>query len=342
MKNVLVTGGAGFIGSHTVVELAAAGYKPVILDDFSNSDKSVPAGIESIIGSKLSTYEGDFSDKKLVANIFSVENIESVIHFAAFKAVGESVAKPLKYYRNNVAGLISLLEVMEKASVANLVFSSSCTIYGEADKLPLTEDAPSKPAASPYGATKQMDEEIIRDASAASDRLKSIALRYFNPIGAHPSAKIGELPKGTPSILVPFITQAVAGLRDELTVFGNDYPTPDGTCIRDYIHVVDLARAHVKALKYLDEQPGSFYDVFNIGTGKGSSVFEVINTFEEVTGQKVPYKVGPRRSGDIIASYADPSKANKLLGWKAEKTLGDALADAWRWQQTLNQEKNHA
>lgn len=342
MKNVLVTGGAGFIGSHTVVELAAAGYRPVILDNYSNSEHGVPGQIESIIGSKLSTYEGDFSDKKLVANIFSVENIDNVIHFAAFKAVGESVAKPLKYYRNNVAGLISLLEVMEEASVANLVFSSSCTIYGEADKLPLTEDAPSKPAASPYGATKQMGEEIIRDASAASDKLKSIALRYFNPIGAHPSAKIGELPKGTPSILVPFMTQAVAGWRDELTVFGDDYPTPDGTCIRDYIHVVDLARAHVKALKYLDERPSSFYDVFNIGTGKGSSVLEVINTFEKATGKKVPYKIGPRRPGDIVASYADPTKANKLLGWKAEKTLTDALVDAWRWQQTINQEKNHA
>ncbi|HVX58899.1 MAG TPA: UDP-glucose 4-epimerase GalE [Candidatus Saccharimonadales bacterium] len=334
MKNVLVTGGAGFIGSHTVVELASAGYRPVILDNFSNSDPSVIEKLESIIGSKISTYKGNFQDSKLLANIFSVEKIDGIIHFAAYKAVGESVEKPLEYYDNNVSGLISLLEFLRSRKISAFIFSSSCTVYGEPDKLPIKEDAPVKPAESPYGATKQMGEIILRDTTR-SGGLRSMALRYFNPIGAHPSAEIGELPRGVPANLVPFITQAAAGLRDELTVFGDDYPTPDGTCIRDYIHVVDLAQAHIKALEYVAAQPGHFYDVCNIGTGIGTSVLETIKTFEKITGQKVPYKIGPRRAGDVVAAYASVDKANKLLGWKAEKTLADALSDAWRWQQAL-------
>ncbi|HEX5448261.1 MAG TPA: UDP-glucose 4-epimerase GalE [Candidatus Saccharimonadales bacterium] len=343
MKNILVTGGAGFIGSHTFVELGANNYKPVIVDNFSNSDKSVLSGLRKITGQDPICYEGEFQDADLLAKIIKNEKIDGVIHFAAYKAVGESVEQPLKYYKNNIAGLVALLETLEKHKVSNFVFSSSCTVYGEADKLPLTESSPVKPAASPYGSTKQMGEIIIRDASAASQSLRSVSLRYFNPIGAHSSALIGELPRGVPSILVPFITQTVAGWRERLTVFGDDYPTPDGTCIRDYIHVVDLARAHVKALQYLGTQRPATYDVFNIGTGKGNSVLEVIKTFQAVTGRQVPYEIGPRRPGDIITSYADVSKAKRVLGWQAEKSLDDALADAWRWQKTLkNKERNES
>jgi UDP-glucose 4-epimerase len=338
MKNVLVTGGAGYIGSHTVVELINAGYNPVIIDNFNNSEKKVINRLKELTGKEIAIYEQDFQDQAKLDEVLKKEKIDGVIHFAAYKAVGESVHNPLKYYDNNVAGLVKLLEVLEKHRVQQLVFSSSCTVYGEADKLPLTEESPVKPAASPYGSTKQMDEIIIRDATAASKSLKSLALRYFNPIGAHPTALIGELPIGRPSILVPFITQTVAGWHDQLTVFGDDYPTPDGTCIRDYIHVVDLAKAHVKALDYLAGQKATFYDVFNIGTGTGSSVLEVIKTFEKVTGQKVPYKIGPRRSGDITVSYAAVDKANKLLGWKSELKLADALTDAWRWQETLSKQ----
>jgi UDP-glucose 4-epimerase len=337
LKNILVTGGAGFIGSHTVVELINAGYKPIIVDDFSNSEKSVIGNLEKITGQRIDFYEGEFQDRKLIREIASKHKLDGTIHFAAYKAVGESVEKPLKYYRNNVAGLVDLLELMEELSVDNLVFSSSCTVYGETDNLPLTEELPFKPAVSPYGATKQMCEIIIRDTSVASRNLRSLSLRYFNPIGAHPTALIGELPIGKPTILVPFITQTVAGWHDKLTVFGNDYPTPDGTNIRDYIHVVDLAKAHVKALEYVSGNKPGFYDVVNIGTGKGSSVLEVINTFESVTGQKVPYEIGDRRPGDIIASYASVEKAHKVLGWQAEKTLADALGDAWRWQRTLKE-----
>jgi UDP-glucose 4-epimerase len=335
MKNVLVTGGAGFIGSHTVVELISAGYNPVIVDNFANSEKKVIERLKKLTGKEVAFYEQDFQDQQKLEKVLIKENIDGVIHLSAFKAVGESVELPLKYYDNNVVGLVKLLETLEKHQISSLVFSSSCTVYGEADNLPLTENSPVKPAVSPYGATKQMDEIIMRDATAASKNLRSIALRYFNPIGAHASALIGELPIGRPSILVPFITQTVAGWHKELTVFGDDYPTADGTCIRDYIHVVDLAKAHVKAIEYLAGQKPAFYDVFNVGTGKGSSVLEVIKTFEKVSGQKVPYKIGPRRSGDIIASYAAVVKSNKELGWKSELTLADALTDAWRWQQTL-------
>lgn len=335
MKNILVTGGAGYIGSHTVVELVAAKFRPVIVDNFSNSEKSVLDKLHELTGQEISCYDHDYQDNAFLKDIVTKENIDGVIHFAALKAVGESVEQPLKYYRNNVVGLIGLLEVLEATGVASFIFSSSCTVYGEADQLPLTEDSPIKPAASPYGATKQMDEIIIRDTVAASQKLKGLALRYFNPVGAHPSAKIGELQLGNPTILVPMLTQAVAGLRDELTVYGNNYDTPDGTCVRDYIHVVDLAKAHVGALEYINSQPAAFFDVCNVGTGRGTSVLEVIKSFEASTGQKVPYKIGPRRPGDIVASYAAVDKANKILNWKAEKSLEEALVDAWRWQQTL-------
>lgn len=334
MRKILVTGGAGYIGSHTVVELAAAGYKPVIIDNFSNSDPSVLPKIESIIGSKLSTYKINFQDKKEVAKLISVEKPVGVIHFAAYKAVGESVANPLKYYSNNVSGLVNFLEILLEHKIYNFIFSSSCTVYGEPDKLPIDEKAPTKPATSPYGATKQMCEEILRNVAAGSE-LKVWSLRYFNPIGAHPSAKIGELPKDTPANLVPFVTQAAAGVRDQLTVFGNDYDTPDGTNIRDYIHVVDLAQSHVKALDHIQKQQPSFYDVVNLGTGRGNSVLEIIEAFQKATGGKVPYKIGSRRPGDVVAVYADATKAKKVLGWQAKKTLEEALADAWRWQQTL-------
>lgn len=332
---ILVTGGAGFIGSHTVVELVAAGYEPVIIDNFSNSEKNVITRLEKLTKTKLAFYEQDYQDSAKLRSVIKKEKIGGVIHFAASKAVGESVEQPLKYYQNNVAGLVNLLSVLEGEDVETLVFSSSCTVYGEPLKLPITEDESIKPAVSPYGATKQMCEEIVGDVTGVSKNLRSISLRYFNPIGAHPSAAIGELPLGTPANLIPFLTQAAAGLRPSLTIYGKDYPTPDGTCIRDYIHVVDLARAHVRALQYLQKQKPASYDVCNIGTGTGSSVLEVITTFEKVTGVSVPHTFGPRRAGDIISNYASVDKAQKLLGWKSELTLSDALADAWRWQEAL-------
>ncbi len=332
---ILVTGGAGFIGSHTVVELIAAGYEPIIVDNFSNSQKGVIERLEELTGQSLKFYEQDFQDATALTKIITDEGVTGIIHFAAYKAVNESVEEPLKYYQNNVAGLITLLKVVEQQKVPHFVFSSSCTVYGEPETLPVTENEPLKPAVSPYGATKQMCEEILRDTTVVSSRLRSIALRYFNPIGAHPSGKIGELPLGTPACLVPYLTQAVAKLRPPLTVYGNDYPTPDGTCIRDYIHVVDLARAHVSALRLLESQKAASYEVCNVGTGTGSSVSEVITTFEKVTGESVPYTFGARRAGDIVSSYADVTKAKELLGWQSEFTLADALKDAWRWQQTL-------
>ncbi len=335
MKTFLVTGGAGFIGSHTAVELFTAGYKVVIVDNLSNSLLSTLKGIESIAKQAPMFYEMDFSDTQKLEEIITKESVDGVIHFAAFKAVGESTEKPLKYYKNNVAGFVGLLELLEKLSIP-LVFSSSCTVYGEPDALPVTETAPLKPAESPYGATKQMDETILRDAVKASTSLKGVALRYFNPVGAHPTSLIGELPLGRPSNLFPVITQAVAGLGNELTVFGTDYDTPDGSCVRDYIHVVDLAKAHIKALEYLATKPAGFYDVFNIGTGKGITVLEVIKAFETTTGKKVPHTLGARRPGDIIATYADCAKANAQLSWVAEKTLEDACQDSWNWQEQLN------
>ena len=336
MKNVLVTGGAGFIGSHTAVELVNAGYKPILIDNFMNSDKSALSGIEKITGNKPIFYEHDYQDKEFLLKLFKDHEIDGVIHFAALKAIAESAEKPLLYYHNNVAGLITLLEAMEGCGVSNLIFSSSATVYGEPDSLPITEGSPVKPAKAPYGATKQMGEIIISDVAQASKNLRSLALRYFNPIGAHPSGNIGELPRGVPANLVPFVTQAAAGLRNELVVFGDDYPTPDGTCIRDYIHVVDLARAHIKALEFIADQKSRFYDTCNVGTGTGTSVMEVIKTFEKVTGKKVPYKIGERRTGDIVQMYAAVDKAHDVIGWKAELGLAEALKDAWNWQEKLS------
>ena len=333
MKNILVTGGAGFIGSHTVVELFEAGYNPVIVDNLSNSLIGAIDGIEKIIGKKPTFYKMDFQNIKELAKVISDEKINGVIHFAALKAVGESTEQPLKYYRNNVSGFIDFLELMTKNSLP-LVFSSSCTVYGEPDRLPVHETSVLKPAESPYGASKQMDEIIMQDV-IKTKKMKGISLRYFNPVGAHQSGFIGELPLGKPSNLFPVITQTIAGSNGEITVFGNDYDTPDGSCIRDYIHVVDLAKAHISALKYLNAQSIGFYDVFNIGSGHGNSVFEIIHTFEKTTGLKVPYRIGKRRMGDVVATYADCSKANKELGWHTVKSLEDACRDSWNWQQKL-------
>jgi UDP-glucose 4-epimerase len=337
MSTILVTGGAGYIGSHTVVALHEAGYESVIIDNLSNSSRGALDGIEQIINKKVKFYEGDCNDSEFMENLFRAEpNLTGCIHFAADKAVGESVQNPIKYYENNVGSLLILLKMMKKYGVRNLVFSSSCTVYGQPEVLPVSESAPMMPAESPYGNTKQICEEILRDLHVAKESVRSMALRYFNPIGAHETGLIGELPIGTPNNLIPFITQTVAGIRDELTVFGDDYDTPDGSCIRDYIHVVDLAAAHVKALEVLQElKQESYFDYVNLGTGAGNSVLEVIKTFEDVTGEKVNYKVGPRRAGDIVQVWADPKKAMDQLGWKTEKDLATSLADSWNWQKKL-------
>ena len=337
MEKIIVTGGAGFIGSHTVIELSNSGFEPIVIDNFINSEPSILKGIQQITGKKVKNYEIDCNDKEAMSKVFEVEkNIAGVIHFAAYKAVGESVQHPLKYYYNNVGSIITLLEVMTHYNANNLVFSSSCTVYGQPAKLPVTEKSPVLKANSPYGNTKQICEEILFDSVYAQMPIKAISLRYFNPIGAHPSSQIGELPIGVPGNLVPFITQTAAGLRDSITVFGGDYNTTDGTCLRDYIHVMDLAKAHVKALELLALQKNkSFYDVFNIGTGNPNSVLEIINTFEKVSGTKVNYKIGPRRDGDVEKVYADVKKANTVLKWKTEKTLEDSLRDAWNWQVKL-------
>ncbi|MDO7171742.1 UDP-glucose 4-epimerase GalE [Mariniflexile sp. AS56] len=334
---IVVTGGLGFIGSHVVVELQNEGFEVVIIDDLSNSSEAVLKGITAITGIQPVFEKLDLRDKNLVIDFFKRHHdVMGVIHFAASKAVGESVNLPLLYYENNLNTLIYILQELHKKEAAHLIFSSSCTVYGQADVLPITESAPIKAAESPYGNTKQIGEEIISDTCKVSDNLKAIALRYFNPIGAHESAKIGELPIGTPQNLVPFITQTGKGLRAELSVFGNDYPTEDGTCVRDYIHVVDLAKAHVAALKRLiGGANADNYEVFNIGTGKGSSVLEVITAFEEVSNQKLNYKLVDRRAGDVVAAYADTTKANNVLGWKAKLNLKDALASAWKWEQSL-------
>ncbi len=335
MKTVLVTGGLGFIGSHTVVELQNEGFEVVIIDNLSNSSIEVLDRITSITGKKPLYFNIDLKDKAAVNNFFKNNTIDGIIHFAASKAVGESVQMPLEYYENNIGSLVYILQEMKVNNVNNLIFSSSCTVYGQADELPITENAPIKPAESPYGNTKQIGEEIIKDATKVTD-LKAIALRYFNPIGAHDSAKIGELPIGVPQNLIPFVVQTAAGIREELSVFGSDYDTPDGTAVRDYIHVVDLAKAHIVALKRLIENNNKAqYEVFNLGTGKGNSVLEVIKSFERVTEKKVNYKLVDRREGDITAAYADTNYANDELGWKTELSLDDALLSAWKWQETL-------
>jgi UDP-glucose 4-epimerase len=334
MKNVLVTGGLGYIGSHTTVELLNAGFEVIVIDDLSNTEKSVIQGIEQASGKTITFIEADVSNEIALNSIIQEykKTLVGVIHFAAFKAVGESVQKPIKYYKNNILSLLTILDVLQQNTLDNLIFSSSCTVYGQAEKLPITESAPLKKAESPYGNTKKMGEDIIEDATKAY-KLNAICLRYFNPIGAHPSTAIGENPKGTPQNLVPFITQTAAGIRQQLAVFGNDYPTVDGTCVRDYIYVVDLAKAHVIALQRLiDKKNTHAKEVFNIGTGKGSTVLEVINTFEAATAQKLNYEITDRREGDITAAYADTQKANTELGWKAEYDLAFALNSAWKWE----------
>jgi UDP-glucose 4-epimerase len=336
MKKVLVTGGAGYIGSHTIVELIQEGIEPIILDSFGNSEKSAVLGIEKILGKAVQVYEIDLLNKEALRTVFEENDISGVIHFAAWKAVGESVQNPLKYYHNNITGLVNLLECTQEFKVNNVVFSSSCTVYGQPDILPVSELAPEKKAESPYGFTKQIGEQVLRDFHRSEENFSAVLLRYFNPIGAHPSSQIGELPLGTPNNLVPFITQTAAGIREKLTVFGSDYNTPDGTCIRDYIHVCDLAKAHVKALFWLDKNPGKI-DAFNIGTGQGNTVLEVIHAFEKVSGKKLNYSIGDRRGGDIEKVYADNTKALKELGWKAEKTLDNSMLDAWNWQRKLKE-----
>ena len=336
MQKILVTGGLGFIGSHTVVELQNEGYEVLIIDNLSNSSIDVLGQITSITGKQPVFENLDLKNQNEIKTFFkSNKNIEGIIHFAASKAVGESVEKPLEYYHNNISSLIYLLEEMQNSNISNFIFSSSCTVYGQADKMPITESAPFKPAESPYGNTTQIGEEIISDSSKVSN-LRAIALRYFNPIGAHGSAEIGELPIGIPQNLIPYVTQTAAGIRKELSVFGGDYPTSDGTAIRDYIHVVDLAKAHTVAMKrLLDRKNKSTFEVFNIGTGKGTSVLEVIKAFEKVTNQPLNYKIVGRREGDIIEAYADTSLANNELKWKPELNLENALASAWKWQLTL-------
>ncbi len=336
-KKVIVTGGTGYIGSHTAVELIANGFDVVIIDNLYNSEKSVLEGIRAITGVTPKFHEYDLCDRNRLEEVFIAEGkVDAIIHFAAFKAVGESVRKPLEYFRNNFVSLINLLEMMELHDTPVMVFSSSCTVYGQPDTLPVTEASPVKEAASPYGYTKQAGEIIIRDTMAARPSHKAVSLRYFNPIGAHPTAFIGELPRGVPENLVPFITQTAMGLRDELKVFGTDYDTPDGSCIRDYLHVVDLAKAHVMALKrMLEGENKSNYEVFNLGMGKGVSVLEAIAAFEKATGVKLKYSLTDRRAGDIEKIWADPSLANRELGWKTEISIEEAMETAWRWENRL-------
>lgn len=334
---ILVTGGLGFIGSHTVVALLEKGHQVLIVDDLSNSSVGVLDGIETASGIRPTFIKLNLQNGAAVAEMFQQHRITGIIHFAAYKAVGESVQKPVAYYQNNLGSMLNLLAEVEKAaSPIPFIFSSSCTVYGEATKLPITENSPVQPAMSPYGNTKQIGEEILVDTVNAIEGFRVISLRYFNPIGAHPSIAIGELPLGKPQNLVPFITQTAAGLYPKLTVFGNEYPTSDGTNVRDYIHVVDLAEAHVVALeRILESKSTEAYEVFNLGTGKGSSVLEVIQSFERVSGQKLTYEIGARREGDVIAAYADTTKANTVLGWKTKRSLDEAVASAWKWEQKV-------
>ena len=335
-KTVLVSGGAGFIGSHVTVELTEAGYDVVVADNMSNCDMTCFDGVTRIIGRRLPFVQMDFCDMEAVERLFSDYRIDAVIHFAAFKAVGESVEEPVLYYRNNLSSFLNVLEAARTHGGCNVLFSSSATVYGEPDELPVTERSPRQPATSPYGNTKQMCEDFLRDAVKAYPRIKGIALRYFNPIGAHPSALIGELPRGVPNNLVPFITQTAIGKRECLSIFGNDYPTPDGTCLRDYIDIVDLAKAHVCAVsRMLDGKMKEPYEIYNIGTGRPVSVLELVTAFEKVNGLKLNYRFAPRRPGDVTAIWADPTLANEELGWKAERSVEDTLAAAWAWEKHL-------
>jgi UDP-glucose 4-epimerase len=335
-KTVLVSGGAGYIGSHTAVELIAAGYNVVIADNLSNSDFSGVEGVRAITGVDVPFINVDCCDKAAFAEVFKGYDFDSVIHFAAFKAVGESVADPMKYYRNNLLSFMNIIDLMREYGRQNIVFSSSATVYGEAEELPVTEKTERKAATSAYGNTKQMCEDILRDAVAAYPELKGIALRYFNPIGAHPSALIGELPRGVPQNLVPYITQTAAGVRECLSIFGDDYPTEDGSCLRDYIDIVDLAKAHVAAIgRMVEGRSAASYEIFNVGTGRAVSVFELVKTFERVNNLKLNYKVAPRRAGDVVAVWADTTLANKELNWHAERTLEQTLKSAWEWEKRV-------
>lgn len=334
--NILVTGGAGFIGSHTCVALLESGWKPIIVDNFSNADRGVLQGLNRILGKTPVCYEADCNNLERMVHILQKEEIDGVIHFAAYKAVGESVVEPIKYYENNIGSLLTVLKAMQETDVTKLVFSSSCTVYGQPDVVPVTEDTPRKPAESPYGNTKAICEDVLRDAVHSGVSLQAVALRYFNPIGAHPSAEIGELPVGVPANLIPYVTQSAAGLRPPVTIFGSDYNTPDGTCIRDYIHVMDLAEAHVKALAFLQNQPSSIYETVNVGTGKGSSVLEVLETFRNTVTPALQFVRGSRRAGDVEATFASVEKAETCLGWSAKRSLEEALQDAWRWQLRLS------
>ena len=329
---VLLTGGAGFIGSHTAAELLAAGHEVVIADNLCNSDRSVIDRLETITGARPVFYEADVADREALEAIFERHSFDAVIHFAGYKAVGESVQKPVDYYRNNLGTTLTLLETMQKHGCKRIIFSSSATVYGTSDNVPFTEDAETGGCTNPYGWTKFMIEQILRDAAAAEAQLSAVLLRYFNPIGAHESGMIGEKPNGIPNNLMPYITQVAAGIRDHLSVFGNDYPTHDGTGVRDYIHVVDLAKGHVAALDYSIKHTGA--EVFNLGTGAGYSVLDLVRAFEEANGVKIPYEITARRAGDIATCYAATDKAERLLGWRAEKSLEDMCRDAWRWQQS--------
>jgi UDP-glucose 4-epimerase len=340
-KKILVTGGTGYIGSHTSVELIEEGFDVIIVDNLYNSEAEVADRIKMITGTRPVLEVFDLCDSKKLDGFFQRhKDITSIIHFAAYKAVGESVNKPLEYYRNNILSLINLLDAMKRFGISDFVFSSSCTVYGQPEKLPVTEDSPLQPATSPYGNTKQIGEAIIRDTTVPDKKIKAVSLRYFNPIGAHPSALIGELPRGVPENLVPYITQTASGIRDELKVFGDDYNTPDGSCIRDYLHVVDLAKAHVVAVKRLMENRNrNNFEVFNLGTGKGVSVLEAINSFERVSGVKLKYRITERRAGDIEKIWADPSYANRELGWRTLSSLDDAMKTAWEWEKKIRNMK---
>jgi UDP-glucose 4-epimerase len=333
-KKVLLTGGAGYIGSHTAVELIQQGFEVILVDDLSRSELRIIEGVEKITNQRVSFYQGDCSNSAFLDSVFETNQIDSVIHFAAYKSVNESVQQPLLYYQNNVGSMTTLLKAMEKFHVNQIIFSSSCTVYGEPDRIPVDESAPFKKAESPYGATKQMCERILEDCIQANQQLRSVSLRYFNPVGAHPSALIGELPIGTPANLVPYVTQTAAGIRQKLTVFGNDYNTPDGSCMRDFIHVVDLAKAHVMALQKVEALENR-NEVFNLGTGIGVTVLDLVKRFIKTTGIPLNYEVGPRRAGDVEKIYADPAKAANILGWRTQLSLEDSLLHAWQWEKQI-------